>query len=172
MVQGSPEEPEIVTHTGQDKLDFDPERTPYNPGEKLSPETRAITPTPTPTPTTPLPLSAPVPQYLSGGTAKSYLLSGDAPTIYPGSTAFVYEKIKIKITDNPETYATSLTYSLAVTPTATSTSGNPTSSSAPNMRAQPTQLTAKPSAKAAASITPLTPPKSSPSASAQKHRSS
>ncbi|MDE2519087.1 MAG: hypothetical protein O0W93_06705 [Methanocorpusculum sp.] len=55
------------------------------------------------------PVSEPSPQYLSGGTAASYpLTSGDARTVYPGSTAFVYEKIKIKITET--TYATSLSY--------------------------------------------------------------
>ncbi|MCQ2356883.1 MAG: hypothetical protein MJ014_07775 [Methanocorpusculum sp.] len=48
------------------------------------------------------------PQYLSGGTAESYPLSSDARTVYLGSIAFVYEKIKIKITDTA--YATSIAY--------------------------------------------------------------
>lgn len=57
----------------------------------------------------PHPVSVPSPQYLPGGTAESYpLLSGDARTVYPCSTAFVYEKIKIKITDT--TCATSIAY--------------------------------------------------------------
>ena len=57
----------------------------------------------------PVPVSIPAPQYLSGGTAESYpLQSVDARTVYPGSTAFVYEKIKIRITEH--TYATSIVY--------------------------------------------------------------
>ncbi|MDR0980275.1 MAG: hypothetical protein LBL85_00540 [Methanocalculaceae archaeon] len=56
------------------------------------------------------PASAPLPQYLSGGTADSYpLTSSDARTVYPGSTAFVYEKIRINITEDGRT-ATSISY--------------------------------------------------------------
>ncbi|MCZ0862078.1 hypothetical protein [Methanocorpusculum vombati] len=56
----------------------------------------------------PQPVSVPSPQYLSGGTAESYPLNGDARLVYPGNTAFVYEKIKIQITASA--YATSIAY--------------------------------------------------------------
>ncbi len=48
------------------------------------------------------------PIYISGGTPQSYPISGDAREVYPGNTVFVYEKIRIKITESK--YATSIAY--------------------------------------------------------------
>lgn len=66
-------------------------------------------PSPSPDPSTPTPTSTPTPQYITGGTPQHYPISGDVRTVYPESTAFVYEKIKIQITGDGKT-ATSIAY--------------------------------------------------------------
>ncbi|MDE2443600.1 MAG: hypothetical protein O0X49_04380, partial [Methanocorpusculum sp.] len=70
------------------------------------------TPAPTDTPATTQTTPVPTPGYLTGGDRLPYPQSGSIPTVYPGNTAFVYEQIKIKIrnSDGPGSYATSIAY--------------------------------------------------------------
>ncbi|MDV0442848.1 hypothetical protein [Methanorbis rubei] len=67
--------------------------------------TTATTTEPTETTTT---ATTTTPQYLTGGPTEAYPISGDAREVYPGDTAFVYEKIRINIA--PGQYATSIAY--------------------------------------------------------------